>query len=133
MPVYDFKCKTCGNMSIDVVLPITHTKDQAPRCCGDRMGYHISSVPSVLWKDPNIEPFRAVATPDRPVITSTRQHREYMARNNLVDANDLFDAPTQESERETLRQINESIEAITPSGQVADEMRRRGMDTVIDE
>lgn len=38
----------------------------------------------------DIEPYRAVATPDRPVIGSRREHKEYLRRNNFVEyGNDL--------------------------------------------
>lgn len=127
MPVYDFRCMKCDTMEEDVILPITHTKGEIPRCCGGRMNYHIGKPPMVVWRDPNIEPFRAVGTKDAPVITSARQNREYMARNNLVDANDLYEPPSQDSEMREIAEGQAAIDAITPNATQAEQMEASGL------
>jgi hypothetical protein len=95
------------------------------------MGYHITQAPMVHWNDPVIEPFRAIATKDRPVITSTKQNREYMARHDLVDANEVVEAvPTHIEQEETHKEVLESIAAITPTGDESatiDEMKSQGL------
>jgi len=126
MPVYDFKCGVCKTMKQNVVLPITHVEEDRPKCCDQIMGQHFTVPPQVHWVDPVIEPFRHVATPDRPVITTTRQNREYMKRNNLVDMNDVG-PPTDEEHSKTLKEINESIEKITPKKELSDTMRNQGL------
>ena len=85
----------------------------------------------VHWVDPVIEPFRAVATKDMPVITTTKQNREYMARHGLVDANEVARPPTEEEYQRTKKEIDDSIKAITPSEEVSANMRQQGLDSII--
>jgi hypothetical protein len=119
-------------MKIDVIMSIGHVKGDIPKCCGETMSYHITSVPMVLWTDPIIEPFKPIATKDAPVITTTKQNREYMARNHLVDANDLFEPPTREEELETNRKAQESISSITPTAEQNQQLKEIGLDSIID-
>jgi hypothetical protein len=114
----------------NVLLRITHDEADKPHCCEEPMRTLITSPPLVHWADPNIEPFRAVATPDRPVITTTRQNREYMKRNNLVDVSDL-PPPTREQEFKTLKEVDESIAKISPTEEVSAKMREQGIDSII--
>lgn len=132
MAIYDFKCDECGQIQQNVIMPITHDYDDLPECCNEKMDYYITRPPMVHWVDPVIEPFRAIATKDMPVISTTRENREYMARNNLVDANELGPPPTYEEQEKTAAEMQKSIDAITPTGQVADEMKKRGMLDIVD-
>lgn len=128
MPNYDFKCPACGTILEHQFLRITHLPDEVPHCCESPMNYHITQPPLVHWKDPMIEPFRAIATKDRPVITTAKQNREYMARNGLVDANEVVEKPpTHEEQAETHAQVVESIEKISPSAEVRDNMDKQGL------
>jgi hypothetical protein len=131
MPTYDFKCRECGKMQENVLLRITHDEADKPCCCGETMQHHITTPPMVHWVDPVIEPFRAIATKDRPVITTTKQNREYMARNGLVDANEISRPPTMEEDARTKKEIKESIEAITPSKELSGKLAEQGLDSVI--
>jgi hypothetical protein len=133
MPVYDFKCHECGNVSTDNVLPITHTEDDLPVHCGIRMNYFITSPPMVIWSDPIIDAFRPVATPDAPIIQTTRQHREYMARHDFVDANDMYTPPTQAEERRANEEAQATIDAITPTSKQKEELRKSGLESIIEE
>lgn len=132
MPMYDFQCGECGRVIENKLLRITHTKDELPACCNQTMGYYITQPPLVHWRDPNIEPFRAIATKDRPVIRTTRENREYMKRHGLIDANELGPPPEREHQEKTVAEMQKSIDAITPKGQVADEMKKRGMLDIVD-
>lgn len=132
MPLYDFRCSKCDTIKEDVVLPITHRSSEKPRCCNETMNYFISTVPMVMWKDPNIEPFRAVGTKDAPIISSMKENREYMARNGLVDANDLYDPPTQAQQQEAIAEAQASIDAITPNAQQAEQIKKMGLDTIVE-
>jgi hypothetical protein len=127
MPTYDFKCRRCGFLRENVLLRITHDDADKPCCCGDAMEYHISTPPLVHWVDPQIEAFRAVGVPGKPVVTSTRQNRELMARHDLVDANDLGPAPTYQDDLETNKKVQESIKAISPTAEQRDKMAKQGL------
>lgn len=48
MPVYDFKCDICGEEQHDIVLKITHTKEDTPLCCGERMQKAPSRVTGIF-------------------------------------------------------------------------------------
>lgn len=132
MPMYDFKCALCGNVAENVHLQITHESKDRPLCCHEPMAYHITSVPMVHWVDPVIQPFRSIATKDRPVITTTKQNREYMKRNGLVDANEVVGKPPTKAEQmEHHAKVVASIEAVTPSKEQSAMLRERGLlDTV---
>jgi hypothetical protein len=130
-PAYDFKCPTCDELLLNQVLRITHTIYDLPTCCNSPMGYHITSVPMVHWKDPNIEPFRSVATKDRPIISTSRERREYMAKNDLLDANEVCEPPSQAEVKMKRQEIKESIEAITPSGAVKEDLTKRGLMDIV--
>lgn len=132
MPIYDFKCENCEDIKRDVALSIKHELGDIPVCCGFPMDYYISRPPMVHWVDPVIEPFRAIATKDRPIIRTTRENREYMKRNGLIDANELGSPPTNAEQEAAVAEIQKSIEAITPTGHVADEMKKRGMLDIVD-
>ena len=127
MAIYDFRCMKCDKIDIDVMLPMSHRNSELPRCCDQSMSYHISSPPMVHWRDPLIAPFRAIGTKDAPVITSTRQYREYMKRNDLVDANDLYTPPSRSSEAEERAEMQASIDQITPDAQQAEQMEASGI------
>ena len=129
MPTYDFKCKKCGQIDENIIMPITHQKEDLPWHCGERMQYHITQAPMVSWTDPVIEPFRnpAAKRNDKDaVITSQKQRREFMAKNNLVDAND-FKPPTHEEQAETHAKVVKTIEDVTPTKQQAEQMKSDGI------
>lgn len=133
MPIYDFKCDTCEKKVLNRILRITHTEDELPTCCNRTMGYYITRAPMVHWIDPVIEPFRAIATKDQPVITTTRQNREYMARNGLVDANDVVCKPPSNVDQENeVAEMQQTIDEITPKGELAHEMKDRGLLDIVD-
>jgi len=132
MPNYDFKCRECGEIRENVLLRITHDECDRPFCCGNVMQQHFTVPPQVHWVDPVIEPFRAIATKDRPVITTQRQNREYMARNGLVDANDFGPPPTQKEQMAEAGKMQESIDAISPTAEQAARLQEAGLDSVVD-
>ena len=129
MPSYDFKCGVCDHVVEDKILRITHTAADLPLCCDRTMGYHITQAPSVVWTDPVIEPFRnpAAKRGDKDaVISSTRQRKEFMAKNNLVDGNDFKPVTSKESKQEQ-DEMRRSIAAITPTDEIKSDMEKRGM------
>lgn len=131
MPTYDFKCKKCESVTEDVLLRITHTHADKPQCCGEPMGYHITSAPLVHWIDPVIAPFKHVAVKSDEVITTTRQNREFMKRHDLVDVNDVK-PPSHEENQKTLQEINKSIEKITPTVEQSATMRKQGLLDIVE-
>ena len=129
MAVYDFRCMKCDHIEKDVHMPITHQREDLPFHCGDRMSYHITQAPMVSWIDPVIEPFRNPAavrgTPDS-VISSTKQRREFMAKNDLVDGND-FKPPTSQEHNENHIKAMKEIAAITPTAEQSDRLMVEGI------
>lgn len=129
MPRYDFRCRQCADGTDNVVLPINHEKTDRPYCyaCEQFMEVHITVPPMVHWSDPQIEPFRAVGIPGQPIITSTKQNRELMARHDLVDANDLGPPPTHHDDARVAAEVEESIQAITPDADLRGKMAEQGL------
>jgi hypothetical protein len=129
--LYDFKCRNCETYEIDVVLSIKHTESDLPICCNEPMGYYITVPPTVVWTDPVIEPFRSVATKDKPIISTTKERREYMARNGLLDANEVCEPPTPAETKRQVAQMQESINDITPSGEIKEDLDKRGLTNIV--
>jgi len=129
MPRYDFKCKKCQKIKVDVILPITHVETDRPKCCGEISSVHISVPPMVHWVDPMIEPFRAIATKDRPVITTAKQNREYMARHDLVDANEVVGKPPSKAEQMQYHNdvVLPSIKNVSATDRQLDDMKKAGI------
>jgi len=132
MPRYDFRCPTCEKVVKDMILPITHRTGDTPECCGETMRYYITAPPTILWKDPMIDAFRPVATKNAPVISSMKEHREYMARNDLVDANDLYDPPSATEEKRIQAEAQESIDAISPTAEQNQQLQESGLDSILE-
>jgi hypothetical protein len=118
-------------MQENVLLRITHDDADKPCCCGETMQTHITVPPMVVWTDPVIEPFKHVAVKSDEVITTTKQNREFMARNGLVDANDIA-PPTPEEHQKTLGQINASIEKISPTSEQSAKLKDQGLLDIIE-
>lgn len=129
MPRYDFQCAKCQSVEKNIVLPITHLDSQIPVCCDSTMGYYITQAPMVVWKDPQIEPFKPTATPNAPLISTTKQRREYMARNHLLDANEVFEPPSHQAQRAAVAKMTETIDAITPTAQQQEQLQVMGLDS----
>ena len=132
MPRYDFKCHTCEKITKDVILPITHREGDTPVCCDEDMRYHITSPPQVMWKDPNIDAFRHVGIKGSPVVSSMKEHRECLARNDIVDANDLFDPPSVAEQKRSQAEAQESIDSITPTVEQKRQLQVDGLDSILE-
>jgi hypothetical protein len=133
MPSYDFHCKTCSRTDRDVVMPITRFDTDRPLCCGERMETVISVPPMISWTDPIIEPFRnpAAKRDDKDaVIMTTRQRREFMKKNDLVDAND-FKPPSNGEQQAEVAKMKKSIEAITPTKSQSAMLRKSGLHDIV--
>ena len=133
--IYDFKCKTCGTVSRDVSLSIRHTVDERPKCCGVTMPMYFQQFPQVHWKHYELEGggFIAHGIKGRPVITSMRQRKEMMERNDLLDANDFGAPPTKEEQvRFHNEVIRPSIDQVMPSGPILQEMKERGLADIVE-
>lgn len=133
MPVYDFKCMKCQEIVEDLSMPITHLASAVPRCCDQYMSYHITSAPQVVWKDPNIAAFRTSAGKKPEVITTTKGRREFMARNDLHDANERYSAPTRAEEQREVAEKQASIDAITPTAKQTQQLKDSGIDSILKE
>ena len=116
MAIYDFRCKMCERIEVDVVLPMTHTREDRPHCHGLPMETHITTAPMVHWKDYDVN-YVPVSVKNAPPITSRKQEKEFMKKHDLVHAD--FDPPTREEELATVAETKRSIAAITPGTEAA--------------
>lgn len=134
MPTYDFRCKKCHEMVLDKILPIAHLPVDLPMCCDEHMTYYITSAPFVHWKDYDLPGggFKAVSVRDGPVITTKKQNEEFMKRNNLLDANEVFSPPTQEEEKRIRAEAQGTIDAITPNEQQKAQLKADGLLDIVD-
>lgn len=120
MAVYDFKCGFCGDIKEDVILPMTHVREDRPACCGFFMETYITTAPTIHWKDYDVN-YTPVSVKNAEPITSRRQEREFMKRHDLVHAD--FTPPSPEEDAAKIAEIKKSIEAISaPKGVDISEM-----------
>lgn len=84
MPIYEYTCESCGTQQ-DQFNRIADRHTNAPLCCETAMAIRPQAgLVYIAQKD------MAVQSPiDGTVLTTHRQRRDYMARNNLIDANDF--------------------------------------------
>lgn len=91
--IYDYKCRACGGQRLNVYNRIDDRKTNAPECCGDRMEIFITAAP-YGFVDREIS-YRCPVTNEG--VTSRKQRNEIMAREGLVDANDMVNHKTIQS------------------------------------
>ena len=127
MAIYDFKCVTCDEILENISLPMTHTEDDLPVHCGKKMNYYITSPPQVLWRDKDLPDGGFVAGKEKERITTTRERREFMAKHDLVDSNDLITPPTHEEQMDTHADVLKSVSAITPDAEQKQQMKDDGI------
>jgi len=133
LAIYDFKCPECNQVLTDMILPMMHEDDDHPACyqCGIFMEHYITQTPMMFMRDVEYpEPF--VVGKNKEVITGSRQRKEFMARNNLIDANEIMEAPTYEESAKTVEEINKSVAAITPNARQKEEMKASGLGDIVE-
>lgn len=124
MPTYEFHCHTCGR-DTEEVRPIGNRNDPAHCRCG---AIAVREIRTPAMGQPDIKPYIAQAGDmrGRP-ITSRREHKEFLARNRLVEAGDMKvpDKPlpmrkvtssskdTQERRNEIRRQLHKRFDSAT--------------------
>ena len=117
MADYDFACKKCGKEKRDVVIPISYYDELRPKCCGEIMPQVITRAPIVHWVGLPFknQAFKTVSAPmgQNEVITSERQHREYLKKHDLVVAE--TPPPSFNEIQKERAEVAKSIEAITPT------------------
>jgi len=105
--LYDYQCKQC-NRETEAINRIAERNTHAPVCCEQPMQIIIKSAP-MAFMDRDIHYICPVTNQE---VTTRRQRNNIMAREGLVDANDVV-AP--ESERKAARKrVKESIKQETP-------------------
>ena len=129
MAVYDFKCGECGQVLENVILAMTHEDWEHPACydCGQHTEHYITSSPMVLWKDGDLPDGGFVAGKKKERISTRRDRREFMAKNDLVDANDMYTPPTHEEQMDTHAAMKKTVDAITPDAKQKRQMRDDGI------
>ena len=103
--LYDYKCSTCGRET-EAINRIEERHSHAPVCCETSMKLVITKAP-YGWVDREV---RYVCPVTNKGVTNRRQRNEIMARENLVDANDVF--PTREKRLEAKAKEQQKIAAI---------------------
>ena len=98
--LYDYRCKHCGTERDDVYNSIDTRHTNAPVCCYAPMEIVIKTAP-YGFVDRDIR-YRCPVTNEG--VTSRKQRNEIMARESLIDANDIVNkktiaARTKEAER----------------------------------
>jgi hypothetical protein len=114
MALFDFQCPNCKEIKKNVFLPLDHDEDDHPECCRMLMRKFWTKMPLAYDRDYTLEePFRAAH--DGTVITTRKENREYMKRHSLLDANEVYEKPTFESEARERAESQAAIDAITPT------------------
>jgi hypothetical protein len=109
--IYDYKCGQCGKVALDIVSSIADRKKNAPDCCDGKMDIAIF-VPPMGFVD-NMEEYMCPIT--NVGITTRRQRNEMMAREGVVDANDMLKSRAFRDKQEAaVKAQREMIEAHRP-------------------
>lgn len=87
--LYDYRCKSCKRET-EAYNRIAERRTHAPVCCGSQMDIFIKSAP---YGYVGMEIFYRCPVTNQGV-TSLKQRKEIMAREHLVDANDLVNTKT---------------------------------------
>jgi len=124
--LFDFQCKQCEMTMFDVFMAFEHDESDHPGCCGYPMGKAHFKSPAVHWKDYDLPEGGFKAAHDGTVITSRKQNRDYMERNGLQDANEVYDCPTHEVQKKEIAESQKAIDAITPTDAQMDQMKSDG-------
>ena len=114
MALFDMRCSNCGEVKKNVFLPLDHTEEDHPECCRMLMRKYWTKMPLAYDRDYTLEqPFAAAH--DGTVITTRKENRDYMRRHGLLDANEVYEKPTYQSEQRERAEGQAAIDAITPS------------------
>jgi hypothetical protein len=111
MPNYSAQCDECG-LEVDYFRPLAEW-DKVPKHCGMPMR-RIIKAPQII-KD--IEPYKAVAvdiaTGKAPRISSRREHREFLRRNNFVEVGNDIPKPKPRTELDSpIRELKQAIRKV---------------------
>jgi putative FmdB family regulatory protein len=109
VPTYEYECLLCEKRE-ELVLPIASRND-APMCCGTRMG-RVISAPHV---NPDIAPYKAVAG-DRAGqwITSRKEHKEFLKRNRFTEVGNEPIRPIKNDFRPRKGEIVQELKRVVP-------------------
>ena len=125
--IFDFKCKACERIKMDVMLPFEHDESDHPTCCDQApMQKYFTKVPYVAWIDRQLLDGGFKAQHDGTEITSIRQNKEYMKRHGLRLASDDYETPTQATEEAEIALGQAAIDRITPTDDQMDRMKADG-------
>lgn len=83
--LYDYQCKACGAVQLNVINKIADRRTNAPECCGEKMIIIITQAP-YGYIDREV---RYICPVTQKEVTTRKQRNEIMAREGLVDANDF--------------------------------------------
>jgi hypothetical protein len=109
--IYDYKCGQCGAVKLDVFNSISERRTNAPECCDDKMDIAIFTAPYGFVD--NMEEYMCPIT--NVGITTRRQRNEMMAREGVVDANDMLKSRAFRDKQEAaVKAQREMIEAHRP-------------------
>lgn len=104
MPIYPYRCETCGR-SQDAFNRVDDRDANAPTCCGAATARQLSAP---MVSVPGNCAYKCPVTGQ--TVTSERQRRNLMAEHRLVDANDFTPAYMVERKRKA-RAENERLAA----------------------
>ena len=106
--LYEYECQHCGKES-EAFRPIAQ-HGEGPVCCGEMSKQVIRTAPAGYVD--NMEEYRCPVSNEG--VTSRRQRNEIMAREGLVDANDLLKSrefrDKQEADVRAMSKVSEPTE-----------------------
>ena len=88
--LYDYRCRKCGHET-EAINSIAQRHTNAPSHCGEPMELIIFKNAPMGFVDRDIH-YRCPVTNEG--VTTRKQRNEIMARNGLIDANDLVNSKT---------------------------------------
>lgn len=85
MPLYDYRCPSCGTEYHNIKKSIDERRSGAPKCCDGRAELVLKPTRHVMVR--HFTPYACPVT-EKPV-TSERQRRNIMAKHDLVSHGDI--------------------------------------------
>lgn len=116
--IYDYQCRACGGQRLNVYNRIGEYKTNAPECCGSKMEILITAAP-YGFVDREIH-YKCPVT--NQGVTSRKQRNEIMAREGLVDANDLVNHKTIAARRKQHEEMQALVEKHRGPREVEDQV-----------
>lgn len=109
MPTYAYECPHCGD-GAEAVLPIDQRHTGAPECHGP-----MKLIIQPAMVTPDIKPYQAMGGDKAgQYITSRKEHREFLKRNNFVEIGNEPIKPIKNNFRPAPGAVREELRKVVP-------------------